>query len=158
MPGYIYAQDQAGAIYVNLFVSSSTAFVIAGKPLRVSVESDMPWGGTSRLSVSTTGPVRGTVKLRIPGWTRNRPVPASLYTYADRAEETASIHVNGTKVSAVPDAMGYVSLTRDWNDGDVVRVDLPVHVRRVVADDRVTQNRHRTAIERGPIVYCAEWP
>src|SRR2546427_794723 len=43
-------------------------------------------------------------------------------------------------------------------DGDVVRVEFPVEIRKVIADQRATQNRRRAAIERGPIVYCAEWP
>ena len=158
MPGLIYAQDKNDAVYVNLYVSSKTSFVIGGKRLGLAVESDMPWDGASRLSVSANEPVSGTIKLRIPGWARNRPVPGSLYAYIDRSETTISIEVNGTSVNAVPDRMGYVSLDRDWNNGDVVRVEFPVEIRRVVADQRVTQNRRRAAIERGPTVYCSEWP
>jgi len=61
-------------------------------------------------------------------------------------------------VSAAPDAMGYVSVDREWKDGDVVRITLPVEARRVLADQRVKHDVRRVAIERGPIVYCAEWP
>src|SRR5262249_2702659 len=43
-------------------------------------------------------------------------------------------------------------------DGDVVQIALPLEPRRVVADERVADDRRRAAIERGPIVYCAEWP
>jgi hypothetical protein len=77
---------------------------------------------------------------------------------ADRNDTPVSIEVNGTSVSAAPDPMGYVSLSRAWKDRDVVRVVFPVEIRRVVADARVTDNRRRLAIERGPIVYCSEWP
>jgi len=158
MPGFIYAQDKDDAIYVNLYVASKTSFTVAGKTLGVSVESEMPWGGRSRLSIAVNEPVRATLKLRVPGWARNRPVPSSLYSYVDRSEKTVSIEVNGRSVGAVPDAMGYVSLDRGWTNGDVVHVELPVDARRVVADRRVMQSRRRMAIERGPIVYCAEWP
>jgi DUF1680 family protein len=158
MPGFIYAQDQSDAVYVNLYVSSDTWFAVAGKRLGLSVESEMPWGGASRLAISTSEPVKATIKLRIPGWARNHPVPSSLYTYVDRSEKPVSIQINGMSVSAAPDRMGYVSLSRDWKKGDVVRVVLPLEVKRVVADDRVTQTRRRMAIERGPVVYCSEWP
>ncbi|HMF97336.1 MAG TPA: hypothetical protein VKE96_23715, partial [Vicinamibacterales bacterium] len=131
---------------------------VGGKRLGVSLDSEMPWGGTSRLTVSAGEPVRATIKLRIPGWARGRPVPSSLYRYDDRREATVSIDVNGASVSAAPDAMGYVSLEREWRDRDVVRITQPLDARRVVADDRVAHDRRRVAIERGPIVYCAEWP
>jgi hypothetical protein len=66
--------------------------------------------------------------------------------------------VNNRQIIAVPDKLGYVSLDRTWKHGDVVEVDFPMAPRRVVADQRVKANTGRMAIERGPIVYCAEWP
>jgi DUF1680 family protein len=156
MPGFIYAQDQKGAVYINLYVSSDASFQVDGKNIVLSVQSDMPWDGKSRITVS--GDVRGAIKLRIPGWARNQPVPGTLYSYMDTIEREATVSVNGTRVSAVPDRAGYVTLVREWKSGDIVEVDLPVEVRKVVADARVKENRGRMAIERGPIVYCAEWP
>jgi len=158
MPGFVYAQDARDAIYVNLYVSSRTAFTVAGQNLTLSVASEMPWGGRSTLTVSTRDETAATIKLRIPGWARNEPVPGNLYRYADRVEAQATVSVNGSPVRAVPDRTGYVSVTRPWKSGDTVVVDLPVVARRVVAHDRVTQNRRRMAVERGPIVYCAEGP
>src|SRR5262249_38226805 len=78
--------------------------------------------------------------------------------FADRRQAAAAVDVNGASVSAEPDAMGYVSIDREWKDGDVVQIALPLEPRRVVADERVADDRRRAAIERGPIVYCAEWP
>jgi DUF1680 family protein len=158
MPGFVYAQDRAGAIYVNLYVSSETSFTIDAKRIALSVESEMPWGGKSRIAVSTTDEVKATLKLRIPGWARNRPVPGTLYTYADKVDRKPTVSVNGRSVGTVPDAAGYVVLDRRWRNGDVVEVEFPVEVRRVVADPRVIHNRRRMAVERGPIVYCLEWP
>jgi DUF1680 family protein len=158
MPGLIYAKDAHDAVYVNLYIASGATVSVGGQQLRLALESEMPWGGASRLTVSTAGPVKASIKLRLPGWTHERPVPSSLYAYTDRRDSPVAIDINGSRVSAAPDAMGYVSLDREWKDGDVVRVVLPVEVRRVVADQRVTHDRRRVAIERGPIVYCAEWP
>src|SRR5580765_7448806 len=67
MPNYIYAQDPKDAIYVNLYLSSETSFGVAGKPLGLSVKSEMPWGGKSEIHVSAKEDVKGTIKLRIPG-------------------------------------------------------------------------------------------
>ncbi len=51
MPGYIYAQGKE-EIYVNLFVSSEATFKVNGKEISLSVDSEMPWGGKSRITVS----------------------------------------------------------------------------------------------------------
>jgi len=158
MPGLVYAQDQKDAIYVNLYVSSETSFAVGAREIGLSVESDMPWGGTSTITISTKADVKGLIKLRIPGWARNQPVPGTLYKYLDRVDKEPSVSVNGQRVSAVPDKTGYVTLDRVWKNKDVVRVEFPTEIRRVVADARVVDNRGRVAVERGPVVYCAEWP
>jgi hypothetical protein len=158
MPGFIYAQDQKGAVFVNLYVTSRAAFVVGGQDVRLTVKSEMPWGGTSTIALSMDSPARGAIKLRVPGWARNRPSPGALYTYATKLARQTTISVNQTSVKAVPDKDGYVTLDRLWKDGDIVTVELPVEVRAVVADPRVKEAAGRVAIERGPIVYCAEWP
>ena len=48
------------------------------------------------------------------------------------------------------------SSTRTWTAGDLVTFDLPMTVRRVVADERVADDRGKVALERGPLVYCVE--
>ena len=158
MPGYVYAQDGRATVYVNLYVSSQASFSVGGKTLALATESEMPWGGKSTLTVSAREPVRAAIKLRIPGWARNRPVPGSLYSYDDPTTRSTSLIVAGKRVAAVPDSLGYVTLDRVWKNGDTIAIEFPLDVKRVVADDRVQAERGRMAIERGPIVYCAEWP
>ena len=51
---------------------------------------------------------------------------------------------------------GYAVLDREWKPGDVVELDLPMPVRRVLANEQIEDNRGRVAIERGPLVYCIE--
>jgi uncharacterized protein len=158
MPGYIYAQDRQGAIYINLYASSNARFTVGGHDLGLSVESEMPWGGASRITISTKSATKGSIKLRIPGWTRNQPVPGTLYSYADRSTQQTTIAINGQRVDAVPDDRGYVTLIREWRPGDRIDVVFPFAARRIVADSKVREARGRVAIERGPIVFCAEWP
>ncbi|MBZ5626907.1 MAG: glycoside hydrolase family 127 protein [Acidobacteriia bacterium] len=158
MPGFIYAQDKRGTIYVNLYVSSEASFKVDNRDIALSVGSEMPWGGRSKITVSAKEGLKGNIKLRVPGWSRNQPVPGGLYTYVDKSEKQTRVTINGRAVATGVDKSGYISLDRDWKDGDLVEIDLPFEVRKVVADPRVKENRARVALERGPIVYCAEWP
>ena len=157
MPGYVYAQGAHG-IYVNLYVPSATTFTAGPNKIGLAVQSEMPWGGTSRITVSTKTGVRTLLKLRVPGWARNRPAPGGLYAYVDKMSGGSTVAVNRTPHPATPDRFGYITIDRIWKDGDVVEMNFPVQTRQVVADTRVKETRGRVAIERGPIVYCAEAP
>jgi len=158
MPGYIYAQDKHDAIFVNLYVSSKASFRVSNKEIGLTVSSEMPWGGVTKISVATQEAVNGAIKLRVPGWARNRPAPGGLYAYLDRSDRQTRLSINGQPAPAVIDDMGYIALNRDWKNGDVVEIEFPMEARKVVADSKVRDDRGRMAIERGPIVYCAEWP
>jgi hypothetical protein len=137
-------------------VSGGTAFSVKGKKLALSVDSGMPWAGTTRITVATDGSAHGTIKLRIPGWTRNQVAPGGLYSYLAPSGSRATVSINGARVPSAPDSKGYVSLERQWKNGDVVDVALPIETRWIKADERVRENRGRMAVERGPIVYCVE--
>ena len=158
MPGYIYAQDKTGGIYVNLYTSSEASFAIGGKSLSLGVESEMPWGGKSKIAISAGETVKAAIRLRVPGWARNEPAPGNLYAYTDRVEKQPRMTINGKTATVVIDKSGYISLERDWKNGDSIEIEFPFGVRKVMADRRVVEDRRRMAVERGPIVYCAEWP
>jgi DUF1680 family protein len=158
MPGFIYTQDSRGAVYVNLYVSSDASFKVNNRELSLSVDSEMPWGGTSRITVSAREEVRADIRLRVPGWARNQPSPSGLYSYLDKVDKQTRVSINGKAISATVDKSGYISLDRSWKGDDVVEVEFPFEVRRVVADPKVKENHGRIAVERGPIVFCAEWP
>ena len=94
------------------------------------------------------------LRLRIPGWAQDSPVPTDLYTFTDKAK-AYSISVNGKKVrTRLYD--GYATIYRRWKAGDVVEVDLPMDVRRVKANELAEDDRGKLAIERGPIMFCLE--
>jgi DUF1680 family protein len=157
MPGMIYAQDQAGAIHINLYVSSETNFSVGAGTLHLTVDSQMPWRGRTQIKVGAATPLKAPIRLRIPGWACDQPAPGGLYRYLDRAGPV-TITVNGEAVSTQPNRLGYVSIDRAWRNGDTVVIDLPMAPRRIVADERVRETSRRVAISLGPIVYCAEWP
>jgi hypothetical protein len=108
----------------------------------------------------TINPERGselTMKVRIPGWARNEPVPSSLYSFVDKNDEQVGLMVNGKSIPSKIEK-GYASAKRKWKRGDVIELNLPMPVRRIQANDLVVADRGRVALQRGPIVYAAEWP
>ena len=68
------------------------------------------------------------------------------------------LKVNGKEVNSQPTDKGYVTIDREWSQGDVVELTLPMPIHRVQANDQVIDNRGRFALERGPVVYCLEAP
>jgi hypothetical protein len=164
VPGYIYAKKdlsadsrQPAALYVNLYAGGTAEFDLAGGRLKLAQETRYPWDGAVKITLTPDKPRSFTVNLRIPGWAREQPVPSDLYRFADKTAPPPTLKVNGR---AMPMTMttGYVAVTRTWNPGDVVELNLPMPVRRIVAHDKVEADRNRVALQRGPIVYAAEWP
>ncbi len=97
------------------------------------------------------------LQIRIPGWARNEAIPGDLYTFTGNDEEKYIIRVNGEDYNAtVTD--GYAAVSRKWKKGDKVELLLPMPVRTVAADSRVKDDNDKYAIQRGPLVFCAEWP
>ncbi len=66
------------------------------------------------------------------------------------------LKVNGREQPLKLDA-GYAVIARNWKKGDVVELNLPMPVRRVIANGKVDADHGRMALQRGPLVYAAEW-
>ena len=169
VPGYVYAQ-QGKTIYVNLYAGGTADIKLDNsRAIRLTQETRYPWDGAVKITVASTlrsstamedGPdkkSRFAIKVRIPGWARNEPVPGDLYTFLDAVKEPVTLKVNGKSVPLKIEH-GYVSLNRSWKAGDVIDLNLPMAVRRVVANKNVQADVGRVALQRGPIVFCAEWP
>jgi DUF1680 family protein len=52
---------------------------------------------------------------------------------------------------------GYAILKRVWNKNDQIKIVLPMETRRVVSDSLIKENIGKSSIQRGPLMYCAEW-
>ncbi|HSL23947.1 MAG TPA: beta-L-arabinofuranosidase domain-containing protein [Vicinamibacterales bacterium] len=157
VPGYLYAL-QGDTIYVNLFAKGTADITLQdGRKVKLAQDTRYPWDGQVKLTVTPAAPGAFALKIRIPGWARGEVVPSDLYRFADRVSDAPVMRLNGTPVSAAP-ADGYATIRRSWKAGDVVEVALPMPVRRVVAHENVEADRGRVALQRGPIVFAAEWP
>jgi DUF1680 family protein len=151
---YVYAQADDG-IYVNLFVGGRTRVDRGGRQVELRQATEYPWKGDVTITVAPDAETEFALRVRIPGWAREQPVPSGLYRYQDAAGLPHTVSVNGQPVK--PELVrGYAVLKRRWKAGDTVRLSLPMPVRRVVSDDRVAANHGRVALERGPIVYAVE--
>src|SRR6266849_3522887 len=157
VPGYVYAR-QGDTIYVNLY-AGGTADIETNQKRHVKLVQDTryPWDGGVRITVSPDRPRAFAIKLRIPGWARTDAVPSDLYRFADAVDAPVSLKVNG-RAAALALEKGYAPIDREWQPGDVIELALPMPVRRIVAHESVEADRGRVALQRGPIVYAAEWP
>lgn len=157
LPGYMYAHKE-NDVYINLF-SSSTANVALdnGNKINLTQQSDYPWDGAIKITVNRFDKNAFNLRIRIPGYARNEAFPSDLYQFADNSTNRAVIKINGKEFYYTLDK-GYAIITREWQKGDVVEVNLPMDVRRVNANSNVKDNLGKVAILRGPLVYCAEFP
>jgi DUF1680 family protein len=156
IPGYSYAVGNGG-IYVNLFVQGTAKVKLPSGEVTLEQATEYPWKGDVAIRVAPARPAAFTLRVRIPGWSRGEPLASDLYRYADKFAAAPSVKVNGRAVPLTLDK-GYLSIARTWQANDRVEVSLPMPIRRVVAHPAVKADVGRVAIERGPIVYAAEWP
>ncbi|HJV77002.1 MAG TPA: glycoside hydrolase family 127 protein, partial [Paludibacter sp.] len=156
VPGYIYAVHNSD-VYLNLFMANHSDLNVNGKAVKLKQSTNYPWTGDVSLEVSPKGKQDFTLKIRIPGWVQGDVVPGNLYSYTDKKSLGYTVKVNG-KVVASTIEKGYFSINRAWKKGDKVEVHFDMEARTVKANPAVEADRGKIAVERGPIVYCAEWP
>ncbi|HEY3760470.1 MAG TPA: glycoside hydrolase family 127 protein [Verrucomicrobiae bacterium] len=157
LPGYFYAQ-RGNTVFVNLFASGSANIVLDDhRKMTLTQATRYPWDGDVKITVAATHPSKFTLAVRIPGWARNEPVPSDLYRFTNTNTEPVTLAINGMQVKFNVEN-GYANLNRSWKAGDVVELNLPMPIRRVLANPNVEADAGRVALQRGPIVYCAEWP
>jgi hypothetical protein len=75
----------------------------------------------------------------------------------DKPAPAPTMKVNGRAVAMALDK-GYVAIDRSWAAGDVIELNLPMPVRRIGAHPKVEADKDRVALQRGPVVFAAEWP
>lgn len=155
VPGYMYAQ-KGDSVYVNLFAGSTTTLAVKNKKLTITQQNNYPFEGRLDFLIGAKSPLDMNLLIRIPGWAQNKVLPSDLYDYTKAAAAKTSIKVNGVEV---PYEMqkGYAVISRKWKNGDKIEMTLPMEPRLVRSNANLKENAGRLAVERGPLVYCAEW-
>lgn len=157
VPGYVYAQKE-DSLYVNLFVQSETDLMVNGKKVHLSQKTGYPWSGDVHLTVDPAKAGKLHMMIRIPGWAQNKPVPSDLYSYLNPGTTPVKLKVNGVEQPVKINEKGYLVLSGKWKAGSTIDLSFPMDVHRVIANDKVEDDRGKVSLERGPIVYCMEWP
>jgi hypothetical protein len=155
IPGYIYAQKDDN-IYVNLFINGTAQLMLHNNTLEIIQQNNYPWEGGLLFTVNPKKSAAFNLKIRIPGWARNEAIPSSLYQFQTASGQSTVINVNGQPINYQIEN-GYAVINRTWAKNDKVEVNLPMEVRRVVANENLTDDIGKVALQRGPIMYCAEW-
>ncbi|MBN1938594.1 MAG: glycoside hydrolase family 127 protein [Candidatus Aminicenantes bacterium] len=155
MGGFAYAAAQ-DRVYINLFAQGTADIETDKGIVTLSQTTDYPWSGNVKIEIKSDKPAEWTLMVRIPGWAQGRPLPGGLYVYEDGTAEPVVLRVNGEPVEFQAEK-GFAPVRRTWASGDTVDLLLPMPVRLVRAAPEVKADAGRAAVERGPLVYAAEF-
>jgi len=154
LPGYIYAYKNNN-LYVSLFISGTCTVEMNNNKVKLKQETNYPWDGKIKITVEPEKRKKFGIYVRIPGWTRNKPVPSDLYYYMNTIKETPTLKINNSEIG-IDLHKGFAVIKKDWEKGDIIELTLPTQIRRVLSNERVKADIGKTSLERGPVVYCAE--
>lgn len=156
VPGYVYATSPSGLI-VNLYIANKAKVKVDSSEVNIEQKTRYPWNGKVEISVDPVKSQEFTLFLRVPGWARNEAIPGDLYHFTNTDKEKIILSVNGRRMN-LEERNGYAAITRKWKKGDKVTLVLPMPVRWVEANNKVVADKGKLALQRGPVMYCAEWP
>jgi len=149
---YAYYKD---TIFINLFVSSTADIKLKNQIVRINQETEYPWDGKITVKIDCETDFNFCLKIRIPCWTGDFPLPSKLYRYLNKNENKPEIKINSKSIKFNVEK-GFAVIKRKWKKGDTVELFLPMTVNKVVSDERVKENLNKVALVRGPLVFCAE--
>lgn len=155
IPGYIYAQKN-DSIYANLFIAGTASLQLNHKSIQIKQENNYPWDGNLKFIINTAQPADFNMLIRIPGWAQNIALPNNLYHFTNVLTSKVVILING-KNADYQIQNGYAILKRTWQKNDLIQVILPMESRKVVSDTLIKDNIGKLSLQRGPLMYCAEW-
>jgi DUF1680 family protein len=156
VPGYTYAYKNDD-VYVNLFISGESTIQTINNKVKLTQQTRYPWNGIVNIRVEPERSNTFDIYVRIPGWVRNKPVPGNLYKFQKTMHEEITLKVNGERIE-YNIQKGFACIERKWLKGDTIELNLPLPVRRVIAHPNIEADKDKIALQRGPIVFCLEWP
>jgi len=142
LAGLLATVDDDGLQLQQYATCSISTSLPDGTPVALEVETAYPDTGTVTVRVQQSADRPWTLSLRVPGW----------------AEGATLTHRTGTGTSTVAVAGPVAQLTAAFAAGDIVELELPMVAGFLHADPRVDAIRGCVAVQRGPLVYCAELP
>ncbi|WP_289042130.1 beta-L-arabinofuranosidase domain-containing protein [uncultured Zobellia sp.] len=138
---WAYSLSENG-VTVNLYGANNLVSQLQdGSPIKISQETAYPWQGTVKLNIEECKADAFTIGLRIPKWAKN-----------------TTLTLNGEKLINSLTPGSFAQIERNWKNGDVLILDMPMEVEFVEGHPRIEEVRNQIAVKRGPIVYCIESP
>ncbi len=138
LQGYFYSVSGEG-VWAHLYAEGSARLTLPdGRVVNLKQRTRYPWEGAVAFEVAGEGEF--SLFLRVPAW----------------CEDGAALEVNGRASDGEVKPGIYAQIHRRWQPGDVVRLSLPMPVRRVEAHPYAAENLGRVALTRGPLLYCVE--
>ncbi|MBI9017066.1 MAG: glycoside hydrolase family 127 protein [Phycisphaerae bacterium] len=151
---YIYALGK-NELFINLYIASKINTEFSGQKVNFTMATDYPTDENIQINVEPESETKFTIKLRIPCWSQNSPLPEDLYRYLDNQNHDVTISING-QIIDYQIKNGYAIISRIWCKGDRIEMTIPMPVRLVLAHEKAIDNHQKVALQRGPIVYCVE--
>jgi DUF1680 family protein len=135
---YVATANDSG-IQIHQFTPCTIDTEVDGARLALTVETNYPEDGRITVRVDANEGGNREITLRVPAW----------------AQGAKLVHPDGSVHEVDP---GAVSIGRiaDFAPGEEFHLDLPVAPRWTFPDPRVDAVRGCAAVERGPVVLCAE--
>ncbi|MGW1547735.1 glycoside hydrolase family 127 protein [Streptomyces sp. NPDC002346] len=128
--GDYVAAERPNTLIITLYAEGR----IETDALTVSVGTDYPWDGDVRLTVERAPGRPYAISMRIPAWARG-------------------VTLDGEPVTAED---GWLTVEREWAEGDTLRLHLPMPVRGHASHPYLDATRGAVAVARGPLVHCVE--
>ena len=143
-------------VYANMFIGNVARIPWKNDTLVIREKTGYPWKGEVSFTLEKPESEQFVFAIRIPGWSKNTPVPGGLYNYENNVPSTVKVVINRQVVNSINDKDGYLRINRKWKSGDQIDVKFDMPVRQVVAVSEVKEDSGYIAIIRGPVVYCLE--
>ena len=142
-PGMLYSVT-GRTVWVHHYAANEAQLTLPdGRQLHIVQRTRYPWDGLVTIEILTEGTF--TLKVRIPGW-------------CDAQEERfrPTININSAPYTGEVQPSHYVTIEHNWSVGDALCIRMPMAIRRIAAHPYILENTGRTALVRGPLLYCLE--
>lgn len=133
---YVYFQEK-DQIYVNLYIANETEVQIGGNPFKITLEGNFPWENNLRFTVDGESESEGMIAFRVPSYAKNFCI----------------LH-NGQKVE-IKTEKGYAKIAGKFSH-EIFEISFEAPAVFVHANPQVRADVAKTAVVKGPLVYCLE--
>jgi DUF1680 family protein len=167
---YIYSFEENN-LWIHQYISNE-ATVNFGVPVKVKIESELPWNGCVLIYVDPKEKKNFKLHLRIPSWSpKTVPYPYKPLRAKMDNEETHFAHTvsmikqmenvvkyrkANTNLDHDPRVSSFIGINRPWSFGDIIELNFDMSIKLLHAHPKVKGHAGKVALMRGPLVYCLE--